>query len=900
LLQAAIIHFAFQVSRTGYDQLWNFLTKTFPLMGEVPRDLLESLTLTQFPASFMKYIFLNTDFETQQELPGKSLARVYIVRPKRGEPLIFKTNPRVTALTPRHVAHILSLFSVRFYFLAPIQGFTLTSPFGFLYTHYGELQTLSQFIRSTAAKPGTAMTLIAAFISYGMARLEATQTLHGSLHSGNIFLTTDLLPVITDWGLGRDYRLFDEDGRNDELGWVPPELVLTGHANYNADTYAYGALLYEMFEGRRLFSQLTNRELLIGLRRGGLLLTFEKTPGAWQPVIAKCCDSDPDLRPSFCEIFSAFQTGKLAFPDTNAADVATVLAQYTIARIFDGLGIPAEKPAPTPAPEPVPAPRPRPAFPPTPAQAGPPQHVPTSPSAASPAVPPKQVPPVPPRPGAPVAPASPFRPSFPPAAAGGAAPPSPVDPLAILASPGNANFRDSAQSLAKSIAIDKTSAFVTGITQHVTATADASLVTFILSTIKLLCDRGPDFLSAVIGTDIFGALPLSAAGHHSIILSILDPLFGAQRKLLTGRLYRCVGRLFVALPAQMLNVMARFVTTCDARDLSFWNIVHLFLGLWSLFHNSSLSSQYVELVGYLVSVSGDFWEQNRRVILGIMTWFSTGEAMPGLVSSLLFIAKFAPDELRIQPPIAHRLIGDDHYRSASEAILLRAPSLPADVDFVRGAVARAKSSSDGRGWALLLKFAGQSEAHAQALLAVPGWADPASESIEAEFRLVLAVFVNQGLRGLVLRLPDFPALLVKFVRPALLADISHMLARSPLDRAFIQAVSQSGFLRSYLGTCLSSQDIPAIKAGIVTVDVMGRVGFAEEWLMALQEFLNLFRTKFEAVGDDLISVLATLSGYQQMAAAMKSAGLVPYYQNLFRYDKYKGFATYFITNMARF
>jgi hypothetical protein len=219
---------------------------------------------------------------------------------------------------------------------------------------------------------------------------------------------------------------------------------------------------------------------------------------------------------------------------------------------------------------------------------------------------------------------------------------------------------------------------------------------------------------------------------------------------------------------------------------------------------------------------------------------------------------------------------------------------------VRVAVVRAKASLDGRGSALLLKLARQSEAHAQALLAVPGWADTPSENIDTEFRLVLVFFANPGLRALVLRLPDFPVLLVKFVKAELLVDVSQLLARAPLDRAFVQAVSQSGFLRRYLGACLLSQDVATIKAGIVTVDVMARVGYADEWLMALQEFLNLFRTKFEALGDDLISVLATLSGHQPTAVAMKSAGLVPYYQNLCRYDKYQGFATYFIGNMAMF
>jgi hypothetical protein len=169
-----------------------------------------------------------------------------------------------------------------------------------------------------------------------MARLEVAQVLHGALHSGNIYLSHNSHPILTDWGLARDYSYFDEDEANDDLSWIAPELLLTGHANYNSDVYSYGVLLFEMLEGWRPFSSLTNRELLFGYRSGLLGdFPFDQTPPAFRSLINQCTNPDPDMRPSFCELYSLFQSGALLFPEAAAADARLVLAHYPMSAIFD-------------------------------------------------------------------------------------------------------------------------------------------------------------------------------------------------------------------------------------------------------------------------------------------------------------------------------------------------------------------------------------------------------------------------------------------------------------------------------------------------------------------------------------------------------------------------------------
>jgi serine/threonine protein kinase len=303
------------------------LPSTLPLIS------VDCLSLGHLPSHFSQYIIPHSSYTVEKEFPSPSTSKTSLIRLQSGHRLIFK--PISTSFSSEsYYAQIASLFSLRFFFLSPVEGFSATPPFGFFYSYHENVQSLHEILRKTSSLTPLIKTLIAAFLCYGMAYLEANAILHGTFHSQNIFLTRDFLPVITDWGLTRTYDFFAAD-RSDELSWIAPELLLSVYPNYSSDMYSFGALLFEMHEGRRPFNKLTNKELLVGLRYQKLRsFDFEKTVTEWRELIRRCTDHNPDMRPSFCEIFYLFQKGSFVFPGANSDKVKLVLSKYPMAQLF--------------------------------------------------------------------------------------------------------------------------------------------------------------------------------------------------------------------------------------------------------------------------------------------------------------------------------------------------------------------------------------------------------------------------------------------------------------------------------------------------------------------------------------------------------------------------------------
>jgi serine/threonine protein kinase len=295
---------------------------------------LDFLSTNSFPAQFSDFLIAKEDLEFQRELPTAGAGRAFLVRYK-GSDFVLKTvleSRGLAHVCPAYASLISSLLSLRYYFLAPIQGFTAEPPLGICYSFYDGVRPLSAVLASRSLIPATNKALIAAFVAYGMAYLEVNQLVHGALHSGNILVTESLVPIITDYGLCRGYDFFRDPNRCDQIAWIAPEALLFGEVNYSADVYAYGVLLFEIFEGgRRPFEHLSNVEYLIELRAGRLeTLDFKLTPPSWRGIIRRCTDRTPLRRPTFLDLYQSFRSGQYVFPGIDVSAFKAVIEQYPI------------------------------------------------------------------------------------------------------------------------------------------------------------------------------------------------------------------------------------------------------------------------------------------------------------------------------------------------------------------------------------------------------------------------------------------------------------------------------------------------------------------------------------------------------------------------------------------
>lgn len=299
-------------------------------MQEANAAALDALMNREIPPQFAKLVIPSSDVTVVEQLSDDTVIVEHSGYRKR---FVFKTLSEDSGNSSklRFSGTINSLLSTRFYFLAPIQGFRIEPDFGVYYDFYTEARPLTTVTGMT----GTQQTLIAAFVCYALAYLEYRMVLHGALHSGNILITNDFMPILTDYGLARTRNYFTKS-TTDAVSWIAPELLLGVHPNYNIDLYSFGVLLYEMSEGKRPYSELTVNEYMEALRNGTLpSIEFEKTGIVVQNIIVKCMDTNPDMRPSFCELYFLFLNGKILFPGATASTVTRVLAQYPVSFIFE-------------------------------------------------------------------------------------------------------------------------------------------------------------------------------------------------------------------------------------------------------------------------------------------------------------------------------------------------------------------------------------------------------------------------------------------------------------------------------------------------------------------------------------------------------------------------------------
>jgi hypothetical protein len=296
---------------------------------------LSAFAATDFPAGYYDLLIAQDDLTFDRELPCPGTGKCWLAsRRSNGSKLVVKTvcdSLGLSNIYPAYCSLVSSVVSARFYFLAPVVGFTTNPPLVVAYPSYMDLKSLKAALPTL---PPTSRALVAGFVCYALSYLESAQLVHGCLHSGNIFLTDHPVPIVTDCGLGRTYDYFDDPRRNDQIAWIAPELLLGGTANYAVDSYSYGVLLFELFEGRRPFAGMSNADYLAALRSGELrALDFAKTPQDWRAVIQQCTDSRPEQRPSFAELYQGLRECRLVWPGSDVETVRAALGQYTLEMI---------------------------------------------------------------------------------------------------------------------------------------------------------------------------------------------------------------------------------------------------------------------------------------------------------------------------------------------------------------------------------------------------------------------------------------------------------------------------------------------------------------------------------------------------------------------------------------
>jgi serine/threonine protein kinase len=131
------------------------------------------------------------------------------------------------------------------------------------------------------------------------------QIIHRDLKPGNIVLTLDARPLITDFGLAK--RLDSEGGQTPTLAvmgtasYMPPEQAKgqSKEVSFTADVYSLGAILYEMLTGAPPFKGANfaaTVQLVINQEPLPLKYVQVDVPEDLETICLKCLEKEPSLR----------------------------------------------------------------------------------------------------------------------------------------------------------------------------------------------------------------------------------------------------------------------------------------------------------------------------------------------------------------------------------------------------------------------------------------------------------------------------------------------------------------------------------------------------------------------------------------------------------------------------
>jgi len=192
--------------------------------------------------------------------------------------------------------------------------------FSFVVTELLEGETLRERLRGAAGAPGQhggqplpwrRAVEVGAGIADGLAAAHARRIVHRDLKPANVFLTSDGIVKILDFGLA---RMTSEPARKDLVeaptvtattqpgavmgtpGYMAPEQVRGEPADVRSDIFSFGCVLYEMVTGDRPFGGDTPAELLAAILKDEPREISQTVPPELVHIVRHCLEKKPEER----------------------------------------------------------------------------------------------------------------------------------------------------------------------------------------------------------------------------------------------------------------------------------------------------------------------------------------------------------------------------------------------------------------------------------------------------------------------------------------------------------------------------------------------------------------------------------------------------------------------------
>eukprot|EP01117_Protostelium_nocturnum_P019848 TRINITY_DN8700_c0_g1_i3.p1 TRINITY_DN8700_c0_g1~~TRINITY_DN8700_c0_g1_i3.p1 ORF type:complete len:963 (-),score=322.25 TRINITY_DN8700_c0_g1_i3:51-2939(-) len=144
---------------------------------------------------------------------------------------------------------------------------------------------------------------IAMDLAGAMAYLEEKNIIHCDVAARNV-LYSGTIAKLGDFGMacksihGSEVR----DGKS-PIRWSPPEVITEHRYSHAGDVWSYGILVWELYsEGKVPYADKDNKEVAVFVNNGGRLILPRSISESLKPLLVRCWEGNPHLRPSFREI----------------------------------------------------------------------------------------------------------------------------------------------------------------------------------------------------------------------------------------------------------------------------------------------------------------------------------------------------------------------------------------------------------------------------------------------------------------------------------------------------------------------------------------------------------------------------------------------------------------------
>ena len=179
----------------------------------------------------------------------------------------------------------------------------------FIVMEFVDGENLASLLALVGRLPGRRAMEVAHDLCAGLAACHDRQVIHGDLKPGNVMIDGNRRARIMDFGLSTVLGTRPEDRlMAGTLAYMAPEQLHGSGVSAQADIYALGLLLYEMFTGRRVHDVRTVDQLRRAMEsQPAPPSTITRIPKQVEDMILRCLEKKPARRPrSPAEVATAF------------------------------------------------------------------------------------------------------------------------------------------------------------------------------------------------------------------------------------------------------------------------------------------------------------------------------------------------------------------------------------------------------------------------------------------------------------------------------------------------------------------------------------------------------------------------------------------------------------------